>query len=824
MEKREGISPIRTPGLWGKDLAIDARQNKLYYTHKLGCWLAAIEERLPRAATEKGNRWGGLLYRLPVGVWAGMWAGLVCFWPWFLIWFGRSGDMRRECQGLYLAAWFEDRFARAVTGGVDWRIALGLGLALLVAGIAIVHWSKERGFLTKFAAVVIGSALSFAGIAGELALVLFSIAPPEGKANVARAVYQFVKRVEPPEYAAGRDADGTIKLPVWMSGKEPVVDRIDGTRRVWMSVEPGRLVTWLDREVYHGPLALRYALLLVCELVTLTGLYVAGRTWDWWRRKRAMDGVYRRGARLVSLKEWNRQSIGPWWMRQRLGMSLRVSANGGCAHISTKKMITHMVEFIKTGGGKTINHTQILKIAEQNDWVVICSGAELMQKFHRTERGDYIIDPTLKLCATWATEKEIVNPIAGRGLTAGIFPMGPGEIKFFTDAVQEGLADIIYRYSSTNAPGMPDKEEATTRNLAKWLRNPGKHIMRRAKGTSIAARMNPKSGDQFAGMEGMFASASNGFGMMPCAGEGHNEFCARLWVEKLNRGEQPGWIWFPASGVTEKAIKPVTTAVLNYILALLRDAKDDVSKRRQLVIAIDEIVTNFNHIDEFEAAITNLRKFGVMIVFGAHAIAALREIYGHERTEVIVGQPGLQLIGPTDSNESAEYASAVLGKQDVWVLKQNATPKPEGGHRSLNYSLDTERDRALVTADDIKGLKDRHGYLRSGGFVVPILLSYRELPKQEFERREIRLVIDDDPDEEPVQQPGVPPKGETVAKIDGGPAIPYKAVQPQIEAAVAAEAKQRKMLRVLAFINTRKQGELPLGPALRHTEPAGVGR
>jgi hypothetical protein len=87
-----------------------------------------------------------------------------------------------------------------------------------------------------------------------------------------------------------------------------------------------------------------------------------------------MDGVYRRGARLVSLKEWNRQSIGPWWMRQRLGMSLRVSANGGCAHISTKKMITHMVEFIKTGGGKTINHTQILKIAEQNDWVVICSG------------------------------------------------------------------------------------------------------------------------------------------------------------------------------------------------------------------------------------------------------------------------------------------------------------------------------------------------------------------------------------------------------------------------------------------------------------------
>jgi hypothetical protein len=72
MEKREGISPIRTPGLWGKDLAIDARQNKLYYTHKLGCWLAAIEERLPRAAKEKGNRWGGLLYRLPVGVWAGM--------------------------------------------------------------------------------------------------------------------------------------------------------------------------------------------------------------------------------------------------------------------------------------------------------------------------------------------------------------------------------------------------------------------------------------------------------------------------------------------------------------------------------------------------------------------------------------------------------------------------------------------------------------------------------------------------------------------------------------------------------------------------------
>jgi hypothetical protein len=89
------------------------------------------------------------------------------------------------------------------------------------------------------------------------------------------------------------------------------------------------------------------------------------------------------------------------------------------------------------------------------------------------------------------------------------------------------------------------------------------------------------------------------------------------------------------------------------------------------------------------------------------------------------------------------------------------------------------------------------------------------MAEQTFEPRIIPFVIDDDPDDEPQAQPGVPPKGEPVSKIDGGPPITYAQVQPQIEAAVAAESKQRKTLRVLAFVNTRRQGSLALQVGVR---------
>jgi hypothetical protein len=258
------MSLWRTPARWFRDLPTEAKLNEKFYTHKFGCWAAAITERLPRRRRSAGgNRLGSLLLRLPLAKWAGVALAFPAVPLWVRMCFGEPGDLRREYQRLYLVR------------GVDPAVALN----------------------------------------------------------------QAARRT-------------VVSYPVWMRAGGLALGTVEGASRTQLLCDPAKLHAWLAKDVYRGSLWWVYLRLLNWSLGGLVAGWAAGHLIDWRRRVLAMDGIHRRGVRLVSISGWNRKSIGPFSMRKKIGMYLRVSANGELAKISAQAMTTHWLNLGKTGSAR----------------------------------------------------------------------------------------------------------------------------------------------------------------------------------------------------------------------------------------------------------------------------------------------------------------------------------------------------------------------------------------------------------------------------------------------------------------------------------------
>ncbi len=710
----------RTPGWWLQDLATQAKLNEKFYTHRSGCWLAALADRLPTSTRGRGNRFGSLLLRLPLAKWAFVLLALATFPLWWSWGAGSRGDLRVSYQATYVISWLDGTAAK---------------------------W-------------------------------------------VNPAAVDLLRKIESASWAGKPDANGLVPYPIWVSGASLAEDSGFGARRVMLPVNPQTFHAWLRDRIYHGGLWRLYAPFLAGSLGTLLACWLIGRLIDWRRRVSAMDGIFRRGMRLVSLARWNRKSIGPWWRRRKLGMAIRVGTGGGLARISAQAMTTHMLNMGKTGGGKTTLVNMLLDIAEREDWVVIASDAkrEILRSRYSESRGDWAVDPGLKIGVRWGIERECRDINEARSLAAGVFPDGPGEMPFFNDWSQKGLAWILNRYSEANAATDAKLPEmATTRNLGRWLANPEKHFTPRIKGAGIASAMNPKSGDQSSGVESSLARASDGFAMMPDDADAR-VFVIKEWIESLNRGEQPGWVIFPTGGPTERAVKPVVTAMLEMLLLRLRDSAALGLPRRRVLVILDEITTSFNRLNELVTALTNLRSFGVFVVVGVHDCSALSGMYGKESAQTILGQPGLKAVYGTNDPHSAEYASDTVGKAEYWRLKENFPGTTGDHHRSLNFSLDLV-ETPLLTKDEVMALDPLQGVLVNEGLAVRFHLSYRPTSRKvrEFEERIIPMQPDED-DEETAKA-----LANSLPRCDDRPQTPYSALAEKVEAIVKAKGKRNPL-------------------------------
>jgi len=322
-----------------------------------------------------------------------------------------------------------------------------------------------------------------------------------------------------------------------------------------------------------------------------------------------------------------------------------------------------------TGIGKSTLGRQILRQLQTRGAtvVIVDPESEFVQEFYNENRGDVLLNPLDSRCPRWSPKLEIKSQTDIEALAKSLIPQG--ETSFYGEArilltgafeLYNEAKEICFFLSQANA------------DIIEALKN------------NVTARSicDPRAINQFSAIKGIAASAAYALRFVPDKAE--REWSAKNWDKK-------SWIFLAADERSRAAAAPLQSIWFNLIM---RELLSQEINSAPIWVVADEISV-LGYQPHLKDLLKRGRKRGLCGVIGCQNIAQIREIYGRDGAIDLLDQPATKITLRTSEPETAEWASSLVGEQEVKV-----------GER-------LERKR-LATTGEIQGLPKRRGYVLAG--------------------------------------------------------------------------------------------------------------
>jgi type IV secretory pathway TraG/TraD family ATPase VirD4 len=258
----------------------------------------------------------------------------------------------------------------------------------------------------------------------------------------------------------------------------------------------------------------------------------------------------------------------------------------------------------------------------------------------------------------------------------------------------------------------------------------------RLAGTAGAALVDPTAERTAASVKMTAVNALRSLKYLPGEGRGETAFSIRGFVER----EDDAWLFLSAPADQREALKPLIACWLDVAVRAVMTLQPVRAPRLWLVL--DE-VASLSKIDSLAVALTEARKYGLCPVLGLQSAAQLRDIYGRDAAQVMLGMLQTWLVLRVADGESAKYLSESLGAHEMQEKDESLSFGAQSVRDGTN--LHSKRvQRVAVLPSEIQKLADREGYLALPGPypIAKIELSIHEKPAvaQAFVSRELAAV------------------------------------------------------------------------------------
>ncbi len=346
-----------------------------------------------------------------------------------------------------------------------------------------------------------------------------------------------------------------------------------------------------------------------------------------------------------------------------------------------------------TGAGKTkAVIDRLAQIRRHGDRAIVYDPeGELIQYFW--EEGDGVLNPFDKRALPWDMRSEIrIQPDAEAVGKSLIQPNGQdhGQNQFFYDSAGDVLGAILKR---------PDLGDATT-----LIRNTTTGDLAKMLGASASVQLEGKSGAE---IHKTIMSRMLGFqyAAKRLAGAGGQGFSVRDWVDNGK-----GWLWLTSVDNLHAALEPMLSLWLELAAIQLLSRRDNKN-----VEPLHFVVDEFASLQRLPAMLRLLsrgRKRKVAVLFATQSPGQLVQIYKREGLQAINDTVGSRLSMRLEDPDSCEFASRMLGEQEVieQKLSRNMGQRLQG--TNLNEQITKER---IVLPGDISSLPDLYAYLKLAG-------------------------------------------------------------------------------------------------------------
>jgi Type IV secretion-system coupling protein DNA-binding domain len=438
-------------------------------------------------------------------------------------------------------------------------------------------------------------------------------------------------------------------------------------------------------------------------MVLMIGLVVGGYYLDQERNFRFRTGARQiRGPELITARRFAQKVNGNGmgfrldmgWFRKP--MTLRIEQSVETQHI----MIVG-----DTGSGKTQALFALTDEAERmNETCVIYDPhREFVARYYNPERGDIILGLDER-CATWSPSDEIeystlaTAQATALGQSESMYPGHPGQKDwFFTDTCRRVWSHAVTNYK-------PNASE-----LAEIFTHIDPLLDAIVKGTDLEETLRKNAEGQRAGIAGTLTQCLFALLQIPAPEAGRVRWSARDYCD-----HRRGWLFFTSTQDTRVATTPLQRLWIDSIIRriLSMGARPDLPRVR---IVIDELPT-LGELSQIKTAVSEGRKSGLTLVMGFQGRSQIEDIYG-KSTEAIVAAPYTKVVLRTGEPEVGDGPAKILGKREVERINEHVGPK---GERSYTTQL---KEELVVFPSELANLKNRCGYVRYAGYIVPIKIA-----------------------------------------------------------------------------------------------------
>jgi type IV conjugative transfer system coupling protein TraD len=370
---------------------------------------------------------------------------------------------------------------------------------------------------------------------------------------------------------------------------------------------------------------------------------------------------------------------------------------GGTPTIRGGEML-HTVISGAVGTGKSVAILEILEsVRKQGKRAIVYDPTgEFTELFYR-EGKDVVLNPLDARSPNWNLWREIRSEFDYRTFAAALVQVKSKSDPFFEQSARTVAEELFKRLAETGEATNKAVYDAAARLSLQEL-----HSL--LKGTSAANLIDPAGERTALSVRSSFLNSMNAFRYLHDDG---GSFSIRGWTEKT---DDDSWLFIPSRRDQHEAIKPLITLWLDIAIRGVMNLPPIREPRFWLVV--DEL-PSLQKIEALQTAVTETRKYGLCGVFGIQSVSQMREIYGKDGAQTILGMCQTWVVLRVADSETAQYLSDTLGKADMQEKDE-----------SLSFGADSVRDgtslgsrrteRAIVMPSEIQHLPGSPSSSRTG--------------------------------------------------------------------------------------------------------------
>ena len=412
----------------------------------------------------------------------------------------------------------------------------------------------------------------------------------------------------------------------------------------------------------------------------------------YWRRRgiEQAEDEFIRGASLVE-----GQQLGKLILENNEASPITI---GGVPTKRGAEMLGTMISGA-VGTGKSVSILEVLdSVRTQRKRAIVYDPTGEFTEYYYREGVDVVLNPLDARSKNWNIWREIRSDFDYRTFATALIPYLDKPETFFDDAARIVIEELFRKLA----------EQGNATNKAIFdaaARIPLPDLFNILKGTSGANLIDPNSDKLAMSVRSNLLNSINGFRYLHDQGE---PFSIRSWLED---DDSDSWLFVTTRKDQHEAIKPLITLLLDIAIRGVMNLRPVREPRFWLVI--DELPT-LQKIQALQTAVTETRKYGLCGVFGIQSVAQMREIYGKDGAQTIMGMCQTWVVLRVADAETAKYLSDTLGMTEIQEKDEGLSFGAESARDGTNLSS-KRAQKQIVLASEIQHLPDREGYLRVPG-------------------------------------------------------------------------------------------------------------